>query len=346
MQHKTLTSNSIIFLMILIVVFSSFSINFVLAEPTSEQSVEATTDSQVINNYTEPGKTLDLKDEGAIVIDAETGLVIYEKNPDERLYPASITKIMTTLLACEYGKYDEVVIHSDNAINGIGYGSSTMGMQVGEQISLESALYGIMMYSANETSMAVAEHISGSVDKFVEMMNNRAKELGCTGTHFANPHGFHDPNHYTTPRDMSLITKEAVKNEDFTKFWGTVDYTLPKTNLVDYERHLHTKVKMLDKNSDYYYQYAIGAKTGFHDDAMNTLVACAVKDGKKVIAVAMKDPGYVAAYADVQLLCEYAFTQFENKQLYDGAEYTDTVSLYQKYNKVDYVKGDDEVVVN
>ncbi len=273
--------------------------------------------------------------------------MLYEKNADEVLYPASITKIMTALLGCEYGegKYDEIVTHSENAINGIGYGSSTMGMQVGEQITLEDCLYGIMMCSANEACMALAEHVSGSVDEFVNMMNERAEKLGCTNTHFANPHGFHDPNHYTTARDMALITEEAVKNEKFSEIWGTMLRTLPATNLVSEPRGLVNRAKILDDESQYYYPYIIGAKTGFHDDALNTLVACAEKDGAKIISVVMKDLGAPLAYADTKTLLDYGFTQYANAELYNGEDFSQSIPVVQTYNGTEYSLGSVNAVV-
>ncbi len=341
-----------IVVLILTTIFLSISVNFLYAEPISpsvstdsEETTETTTEAGIINNFCEPGKIIDVNAEAAILIDADTGLTFYEKNADKILYPASITKIITTLLGCEYGKFDEKITHSHNAIFGIGPGSSTMGMQEGETISLKDALYGVMLCSANETSMAVAEHVAGSVDKFVDMMNNKAKDAGCKNTHFANPHGFHDDNHYTTARDMSLIAKMAVKNKDFAEIWGTVEYTLPATNLVKDPRVLYNKAKIVHKKSQYYYENIVGAKTGFHDQAMNTIVCCAEKDGVKLIAVVMKAAGYDVSYTDAKKMFEYGFTQCKKKKLYDGSDYTAIVSAVQTYNGKEYPMGEIQVGV-
>lgn len=340
MTYKNLIIYFNIFILTITISFSNIYSNFSYAEPTAqtqtsanaEISTETTTEApSVIKNYCEADKQLDIKARAAILVDANTGLTLYEKNADEVLYPASITKILTTLLACEYGKLDENVTHSENAINGIGYGSSTMGMVVGETIPFEEALYGIMMCSANETCMAVAEHISGSVDAFVAKMNEKAKELGCTNSHFANPHGFHDDNHYTTARDMAKITVAAVKNEEFEKVWGTVVHTLPATNKVSEPRGLYNKAKILDDEHKYYYPYILGAKTGFHDEALNTLVCCAEKDGIKLISVVMKDNGAALTYADSKVLFDYGFTQYEDRTVYNGSSYSGEIPTVQPY---------------
>lgn len=354
MRYKNLLIYCNIFLLTLTIGFSNIYTNFVMAETAAEAATETTTEApSVINNYCEPAKQLDIKARSVILIDADTGIILYEKNADEVLYPASITKILTALLGCEYGHFDETVKHSENAINGIGYGSSTMGMKIGEEISLENCLYGIMMCSANEACMALAEHISGNVDSFVEKMNERALALGCKNTHFANPHGFHDPNHYTTARDMSLITREAVKNQEFSKIWGTMLYTLPPTNLVDEQRGLVNRAKILDDESQYYYPYIKGAKTGFHDEAQNTLVTCGEKNGVKLICVVMKNNGAALCYNDAKTLMEYGFSQYSEKTIYSGKDYTSPVNVVQTYKGKKYplgsvlavVKGDGKKLV-
>ncbi|MGN1319203.1 MAG: serine hydrolase [Lachnospirales bacterium] len=347
MTHKNLLIYFNIFILTITISFSNIYSNFCFSQPVTEPQTETTTEEpSIVKNFCEESKELTLNSRAVILVDATTGETLYEKNADEVLYPASITKILTTLIACEEGNLTDKVTHSENAINGIGYGSSTMGMKIGETISFEDALYGIMMCSANETCMAVAEHISGSVDAFVQKMNEKAVELGCKNTHFANPHGFHDPNHYTTARDMSIITREAVKNEEFSKVWGTMIHTLPATNLVNEPRGLVNKAKILDDESPYYYADAIGAKTGFHDDALNTLVTCAERDGIKLIAVVMKAQGYVVTYGDTKTLFDYGFSQYENKTVYEGTDYTDEVPVVQNYKNKDYTIGNVKAKVN
>lgn len=276
--------------------------------------------------------------EACILIDADTGVVLYEKNSHEVLYPASITKIMTVLLACEEGNLSDTVVHSENAVFGIGEGSSHIGMDVGEEVNFEDALYGILLESANEVCMAIAEHIDGTVEKFVDRMNEKAAELGCKDTHFANPHGYHDDNHYTTCYDMALITKAAVQNEEFLKIFSTVDHTIPPTNK-NVERYLHNKDKQMRPTSPYYYENIIGGKTGFHDQALNTLVSYAGKDDVKLISVVMKDNGAALAYEDSAKLLDYGFSIYENKTLVASDSYTGEIPVIQNYKEKVYDLG-------
>ena len=334
-----------IYITIFSIILTTFFSN-IYAQPTSvvETTTEATTEEpSVINNYADSSKVLNIDARGAILIDANTGVTIYEKNSHEKLYPASITKIMTAYLACKYGKFDDTLTASHNAIYGIGQGSSIIGIKEGEQISFLDGLYGIMMESANEVCMMVAEHIDGTVEKFVERMNKQAQDWGCKDTHFNNPHGFHDVDHYTTPYDMSLIAFNAIKDENFSKIWGTVDHTIPANNKSP-QRFLHNKDKMLKPTSDYYYQYA-GGKTGFHDDAKNTLVTCAEKDGVKLISVVMKANGYNQAYTDSKTLLDYGFSVYKDNKVYTAGTYTDKIPVYQTYLSEDYNVGELNVTV-
>ena len=335
-----------IYITIFSIILTTFFSN-IYAQPTSvvETTTEATTEEpSVINNYADSSKVLNIDARGAILIDANTGVTIYEKNSHEKLYPASITKIMTAYLACKYGKFDDTLTASHNAIYGIGQGSSIIGIKEGEQISFLDGLYGIMMESANEVCMMVAEHIDGTVEKFVERMNKQAQDWGCKDTHFNNPHGFHDVDHYTTPYDMSLIAFNAIKDENFSKIWGTVDHTIPANNKSP-QRFLHNKDKMLKPTSDYYYQYAIGGRTGFHDDAKNTLVTCAEKDGVKLISVVMKANGYNQAYTDSKTLLDYGFSVYKDNKVYTAGTYTDKIPVYQTYLSEDYNVGELNVTV-
>ena len=168
---------------------------------------------------------------GGIVMDVQSGTVLYEKNINERLYPASITKIMTTLVALENSSLDEEVTFSQNAVQLIeGQGASNIEIVPGEKLSMKDSLYAIMLMSANEVCNGVAEHVAGTIKKFTKMMNKKAKELGCTGTHFNNTNGLWEENHYTTVHDMALISRAAYQNETFAEITGTKWYKLPKTN--------------------------------------------------------------------------------------------------------------------
>lgn len=268
-----------------------------------------------------------LSSDSAIVMELSTGQVLYKKNINKKHYPASITKIMTAMLTAENCANSEVVTFSESAVYGIESGSSTIYTEVGEKLTVEQCLYAIMLESANEVCLGVAEHISGSIDKFVDKMNERVKELGLTGTHFNNPNGLPDPKHYTTAYDMAVIAREAMKNATFRKITATKSYQMPKTNTHKEVRYWNNHHQMINgyKYPKYEYKYCIGGKTGYTNVARNTLVTFAEKDGMELLCVIM--------YADGP-------TQGEPN------EYTDTTSLlnfgfekYQKYT-VDEKKSD------
>lgn len=168
--------------------------------------------------------------ESAILIEPTTGTIIYEKDPHKKMYPASITKIMTALLTIENCKMDETVTFSDATIHSLQYGDANMGCSVGEKMTVKDCLYALMLQSANEVATALGEHIAGSTKKFAEMMNKRAKEAGALNTHFANANGLHDPNHYVTAYDMAMITRAASKYSVFNDIVNTTTYTIKHNN--------------------------------------------------------------------------------------------------------------------
>ena len=255
--------------------------------------------------------------ESAVVMEASTGTVLYEKNSHEHSYPASITKIMTILLALENSKLDENVTFSSDAV----YKTEGSGISrdVGEVMTMEECLYGMMLESANECAYAIAEHTGGTYGDFINMMNKKAKELGCKDTHFNNPNGLPDEEHWTSAYDMALISKEALKNDIFRMVVGTKRYTIPPTNKHSEETYLVNHHKMLNPYRDdkaYLYDYCIGGKTGYTNAARSTLVTFAEKDGMTLICVVMKEetPNH---YLDTRTLFDYCF---ENFQLWNISE--------------------------
>ena len=249
---------------------------------------------------------------GVILMEESTGTILYEKNSDEAHYPASITKIMTTLLALENGNLSDMVTFSDDAINNTE--GSGIARDYGEQMTLEQCLYGVMLESANECAYAVSEHVGGTVENFVDMMNAKAKELGCTNTHFANPHGLQDENHYTTAHDMALIAQAAYQNETFRIIIGTKMYTIPPTNKHAEETVLRNHHDMLctyhNANRKYLYPYCVGGKTGYTATANSTLVTYAEKDGMTLICVVMNTQS-PNQFIDTVNLFDYAFDNFQ-----------------------------------
>ena len=260
----------------------------------------------------ELGNGPDISAESALLMDAASGAILYEKEANTKRYPASITKVMTTLLAIEKCKMSDIVTFSNEAVNGIEAGSSTAGINVGAQLTVEDTLYALMLVSANEAGAALAEHISGSTDAFATLMTQRAKELGCTGTNFKNPHGLPDEDHYTTAHDMGLILQEAMKHEEFRKIAGADTYTLKKSDTLKNTLELWNHAKILRENSEYYYEPVEGAKTGYTQAALNTLVTYAKKDNVELLCVILKDYGADNSYYDSKALYEWGFKQVEN----------------------------------
>lgn len=253
--------------------------------------------------------------DGAILMDANTGTVLYEKRSEEKFYPASITKILTALVVIENCKdLDETVTFSYNAIFDVEPGSSNMGAQVGDQLSVRDCLYGLMLASANEAGNALAEHIAESKDAFVQMMNDKAAELGCTGSNFANPSGLNNENHYTTAYDMALITQAAIQNKTLMEIIGTTAWTHgPIKRYPDPaapENTVYNHHQMLRKSSPNFYPGAFGGKTGYTTLAGNTLVTCAERNGIRLIAVILN--GHKTHYSDTKKMLDFGFNQFQS----------------------------------
>ena len=325
MHIKNKFRNFLLFNILYTILFLNSSISYANTNLTTDKEVQLNEEAQ---------KTPDLTAEGAIVIDADTGIVIYNKNMNERLYPASTTKIMTVLLALENGNLTDVIKHSHNAVFNIGASSSHIGMRENEEITLEQALYAMLLASANEVCMAVAEYVSGSVEDFVELMNKKAKELGALDTNFVNPHGFHDDNHYTTSYDLSLIMKEALKYDKFKEVIATDTYTIPETNIVNESRVLNNTNKMIKSWSEFYYPNVIGGKTGFTDEAKNTLVTYAKNGNSSIISVVLKCEGK-NVYSDTAKLLDYGFSIYENIEIFDKSTFTseNTYTVTQTFNE-------------
>ncbi|MFR5381375.1 MAG: D-alanyl-D-alanine carboxypeptidase family protein [Oscillospiraceae bacterium] len=223
----------------------------------------------------------------ALLIDLNTGRAVYEQDADERVYPASLTKIMTCLLALENGNLSDVVTVSASALDDLDADSSVAGLQVGEQMTLENLLYCMMVVSGNDACNVIAEHIAGSVADFVRMMNQRAYELGCLNTHFSNPHGLHDESHYTTARDLSIITQAALKSENFRQIVDTYEYQLPDDNMRQNIPKLKTTNMLIYRSlsNTLYYPRAHGIKTGYTSQAGRCVISEATGDGLDLLGI-------------------------------------------------------------
>lgn len=223
----------------------------------------------------------------ALLVDLNTGRTVYEQDADERIYPASLTKIMTCLLALENGNLSDVVTVSASALEDLDIDSSVAGLQVGEQMTLENLLYCMMVVSGNDACNVIAEHIAGSITDFVRMMNQRAYELGCLNTHFSNPHGLHDENHYTTARDLSIITQAALKSENFRQIVDTYEYQLPDDNMRQNIPKLKTTNMLIYRSmsNSLYYPRAHGIKTGYTSQAGRCVISEATGDGLDLLGI-------------------------------------------------------------
>lgn len=249
-----------------------------------------------------------IEGESAILVDMVTGAVLYSKNADKVQYPASITKIMTSLLATEHLNMKDKIVMSQSAAYGITISdSSSIYADTGEEFTTEQAMMAVMLQSANEMTLALAEETSGSVKKFVELMNLKAKQLGCTGTHFNNPNGLPDELHYTTASDMAKIARAAWYNPTFRKYTTTTYYEIPPTNKFAETRYLLNHHKMM-KGNTYAYEGVMGGKTGYTDAAGNTLVTYAKRGNMRLVSVVMKSIN--GAYADTAALLDYGFNNF------------------------------------
>ena len=245
--------------------------------------------------------------EAAYLIEANTDTVLYSKNADEKLYPASTTKMLTCLIAVENCSMDEVITFSQNAVFSLDSGSSTIGIDPGESMTLRECLYGILVGSANEVANAVAEHIAGSTEAFAEMMNEKAAELGCTNSHFVNPHGLHNENHYTTAHDLALIAKAFFQNEQLAKFGNTASYHFEATSTQPDDFYIRNKHQLITGETAY--EGIKGGKTGYTEQARQTLVTCAEKNGMRLICVILKEESPDQFYDTVKLF-DYGFTNF------------------------------------
>ncbi len=250
----------------------------------------------------------------AVVMDADSGVILYSKNQDMRLYPASITKVLTALLAYENLRLSDKITFSEEAIFGIESGSSNIGMDVGEAITVDEALYGLLVASANEVANALGEKVSGSESAFVDLMNKRAVELGCTNSHFVTTNGLHDKEHYSTAHDMAMIAREVYSHPKLVDYFCQSNYEFKATDTQPDDFWLGNTNDFL--NGAIPCEDVLGGKTGYTDEARETLVTFAERDGRHLICVIMRDEPPYQYYDTIDLL-DYGFKNFKNIQVAD-----------------------------
>lgn len=289
-----------------------------------------------------------------ILMEEESGKILYSKNANTRMYPASTTKIMTAILTLENCKLDEIAVASHNAVFSIPSGYSTATIQEGEELTIEQLLNVLLIASANDAAVVLAEHIAGSVEAFSDMMNNKAIELGCKDTHFVNPNGIHNEDHYSTAYDLALIGKYAMHFDAFRAIVQKTRYSLPKTNKYDKEDRLFNTTNDLIKENysssptNYYYQYATGAKTGYTDAAKSCIVATATKGDVSLIAVVLHDgsteDGLSQRAIDCKTLFEFGFNNYSIKQIAEKnavAKHIDVKNATEETASLDLLYSDD-----
>lgn len=247
--------------------------------------------------------------EAAILMDADSGTILYAKDIYQKEYPASTTKIMTCLLAMEHCSMNETVTFSHDAVFSVPWDGSKIGMDEGQELTMEQALYAILVGSANEVSNAVAEHVSGSTDAFATLMTSRAGELGCVNTHFINANGLPDENHYTCAYDLATIAREFFSYELLAKMSDTFHYYIAPTDKQPNEIDIYSHNRLLP-GTKYAYEYLVGSKTGYTDSSRQTLVSCAEKDGMRLICVILKEES-PNQFTDTVALFDYGFNNFQ-----------------------------------
>ena len=249
---------------------------------------------------------------GAILIEAKTNTILYEKNAYSKFYPASMTKLLTALIIEEQLAENCIITKSQNSVNTVPNDSSEIGLTVGDCYNKVNSLYGLLLGSDNFIAHDLALAHSGSISKFSELMNTRAKALGARNTHFTNPHGYHNSNHYTTPYDMAQIAKGVFMNPTVQKIAGTVQFNFHVTNKNKFIPIKNTS-RLLKSETPYYNSAVVACKTGYHSDARQTLVAKAVYGDMELIAVVMYEET-PNQYIDVNKLFDYAKTNYNVEQ--------------------------------
>ena len=306
-----------------------------------------------LNVYAE-NESLEVYAPSAILMDMNTGKVLYEKNIDEKMYPASITKVLTAIIVLENCSLEEIATVSYDAVMNVDFGYVSANLQIGEELTVEQLLNLLMVSSSNDAANVLAEHVSGSNSSFAEIMNEKALEIGCKNTHFINPSGAHDENHYSTAYDLALIGRYAMNIPKFRELAKKTFYQLGATNKYSNTDRIFTTTNELlvsnsnDRSDNYYYKYATGIKTGFTTPAGNCLMASCEKDDFSFISVVLGDgqtkEGLSARYIDTKNLFEYGYSSYSLKQLSKKGSVIQTVNIDNATNdtkRLDLIIDDD-----
>lgn len=310
-------------------------------QPIEQMTPEQKKEAEIQASYNKPIESNEIAEwpqgpqvygDSAIVMDMKTGAILYAKGIDEQRYPASITKILTALVAIENSKPTDMVKFSEESIQSLEPGYAHIAMKAGEEITMKDALHALMLASANEVAYAIGETVGGTHEKFIEMMNDRAKELGCTHTHFINTNGMFDEQHYTSARDMALIAREAFSHQELLDVVQTLQYTIPPTNMESEPRIFQQKHKML-LHGKYHDDRCIGGKTGYTEKSYNTLVTVMEQGDMDIVAVIMRSRR--DTFEDTKKICDYAFDNFKEIN----------ISAHEKSKEISHITEDSFVTL-
>lgn len=323
-----------------IIIFMLQSLAIIICNATEDESQRV-----ILNDFSEIEKNLEpienknenllnIYSEAAILIEAQTGKILYDKDIYSRKYPASTTKILTAIIAIENCDLDEKAKASYNAVFSVKSGYSIANIQEGESFTIRELLDVLMLQSANEAANVIAEHISGSVEEFAKLMNQKAKEIGCLDSNFVNANGAHSDDHYSTAYDLAMIARYCMQNQTFREIAQKQECSLPATEIFEEERIFRNTNSLMQANSRYYYPYCNGIKTGFTTPAKNCLISSSNKNGFELISVILHaestEDGLSARYVDTINLFEYGYNNFKLDKILE--EYNVVGSIKQENN--------------
>lgn len=256
------------------------------------------------------------------------GQTLYERNSDEQLYPASLTKVLTAVVVMEHCNLDDNVTVNQTALDSVEYGYTVINLKAGEVFTVEELLNVLLVSSANDAALVLAEHVSGSVENFVKLMNETATKIGCTNSNFVNPNGVHHENHYSTARDLLKIANYSLQFDKLKELYNTRYYKLRATDLYPKEDRICTTTnELLLSGSSNYYKYAKGLKTGFTTPAGHCLIGYASKDGLELISVLLSGSTSDNRYLETRNLFDYGFSNYSYKKFATKGNSIETVMV-------------------
>lgn len=312
-----------------------FLYNPLAVSAASQQEIDAVISSIPVQGWPQAPE---LNSQAAILMDADSGTILYAKNATEMMYPASTTKLMTALLTVENVAPEDIITFSRTAVTTLPSGSSHIGMRTGESLTMKDCLYGILLPSANEVANALAERISGSISAFVSLMNTKAEELGLINTHFSNPNGLHEESHYSCAYDLAIILQQCIQNSTFLEVASRPTYVREPDELLNKRIPMATTNDMIRPNREYYDPDVVCGKTGWTDQAGRCLVSYASRNGMNLICVTMNAVA-PNQFTDTKQLLDYGFDQFslinisESDHFYDSSHLIDSPLHFQQETK-------------